>query len=239
MRFFLAIGAALLLLIPAGCSNKLSRQTGLTDADLLARGEKRAEQKKYGDAAEAFQALLERFPSSPLAARAQFGLASNRMANKQEIEAEVAFDDFLRLYPADPRVPDALLLKGALLARQALPPGRDQGKTQEAVKAYTMFLEREPGSPRAGEAAGKIRELRNRLALHEATVVNHYLSRKRFDSASARARRAFAAYPDVPAAPTLLSLLAQALEREGKKDEAGATRKTLAEKYPEYGVKKR
>lgn len=239
MRFFLAIGAALLLLIPAGCSKKLSRQTGLTDADLLARGEKRAEQKKYGDAAEAFQALLERFPSSPLAARAQFGLASNRMANKQEIEAEVAFDDFLRLYPADPRVSDALFLKGALLARQALPPGRDQGKTQEAVKAYTMLLEREPGSPRAGEAAGKIRELRNRLALHEATVVNHYLSRKRFDSAEARARRAFAAYPDVPAAPTLLSLLAQALEKEGKKDEAGATRKTLAEKYPEYGVKKR
>jgi len=239
MRFFLAIGAALLLLIPAGCSNKLSRQTGLTDADLFARGEKRAEQKKYGDAAEAFQALLERFPSSPLAARAQFGLASIRMANKQEIEAEVAFDDFLRLYPADPRVPDALLLKGALLARQVLPPGRDQGKTQEAIKAYTMFLEREPGSPRAGEAAGKIRELRNRLALHEATVVSHYLSRKRFDSAEARARRAFAAYPDVPAAPTLLSLLAQALEKEGKKDEAGTTRKTLAEKYPEYGVKKR
>lgn len=239
MRFFLAIGAALLLLIPAGCSEKLSRQTGLTDADLLARGEKRAEQKKYKDAAEAFQTLIERFPSSPLAARAQFGLATNRMANKQEMEAEVAFDDFLRLYPADPRVPDALLRKGALLADQALPPGRDQGKTQEAVKAYTMFLEREPGSPRAGEAAGKIRELRNRLALHEAAVVNHYISRKRFDSAEARARRAVTAYPDVPAAPTLLSLLAQALDKEGKRDEAGATRKTLAEKYPEYGVKKR
>lgn len=239
MRFFLAIGAALLLLIPAGCSEKLSRQTGLTDADLLARGEKMAERKKYGAASEAFQALLERFPSSPLAARAQFGLASNRMANKEETEAEVAFDDFLRLYPADPRVPDALLLKGGLLARQALPPGRDQGKTREAVKAYATFLEREQGSPRAGEAAGKIRELRNRLALHEAAVVNHYLSRKRFDSAEARARRAVAAYPDVPAAPTLLSLLAQALEKEGKKDEAGAARKTLAEKYPEYGVRKR
>ena len=211
MRFFLAIGAALLLLIPAGCSEKLSRQPGLTDADLLARGEKMAEQKKYGAASEAFRVLLERFPSSPLAARAQFGLAVNRMENKEEIEAEVAFDDFLRLYPSDPRVSDALLLKGGLLARQALPPGRDQGKTQEAVKAYTMFLEREPGSPRAGEAAGKLRELRNRLALHEASVVNHYLSRKRFDSAEARARRAVAAYPDVPAAPTLLSLLAKAL----------------------------
>jgi len=238
MRFFLATGVALILLFSSGCSEKLSRQTGLTDADLLARGQKQAEQKKYGAASEAFQTLLERFPTSPLAARAQFGLASSRMANKQEIEAEVAFDDFLRLYPADPKIPDALLLKGDLLSRQTLPPGRDQGKTREAVKSYTLFLEREPSSPRAREASGKIGALRNRLALHEATVVNHFLSRKRYDSAEARARRAVAAYPDVPAAPTLLSLLAQALEKQGKKDEAETFRKTLAEKYPERGKKR-
>src|SRR5659263_578032 len=172
MRFFLATGAALILLFSSGCSEKLSRQTGLTDADLLARGQKQAERKNYGGASEAYQVLLERFPTSPLAARAQFGLASNRMANKDEIEAEVAFDDFLRLYPADPKIPDALLLKGNLLSRQVLAPGRDQGKTREAIKAYTLFLEREPGSPRAREASGKILELRNRLALHEANVVN-------------------------------------------------------------------
>jgi outer membrane protein assembly factor BamD len=231
--------ALLLLLLSTGCSEKLSRQTGLTDADLLARGQKQAEQKKYRAASEAFQVLLERFPTSPLAARAQFGLASSRMANKDEIEAEVAFDDFLRLYPADPKVPDALFLKGTLLSRQALLPGRDQGKTLEAIKAYTLFLEREPGTPRTQEASGKIRELRNRLALHEATVVNHFLSRKRYDSAESRARRAVAAYPDVPAAPMLLSLLAQALEKQGKRDEAETIRKTLAEKYPEHGGKKR
>jgi outer membrane assembly lipoprotein YfiO len=225
-RLFLATGAALILVFSSGCSEKLSRQTGLTDADLLARGEKQAELKKYGAASEAFQVLLERFPTSPL-------------AKKEEIEAEVAFDDFLRLYPADPKVPDALLLKGALLSRQVLPPGRDQGKTLEAVKTYTMFLEREPGSPRAQEASGKIRELRNRLALHEETVVKHFLSRKLYDSAEARARRAIAAYPDVPAAPTLLSMLAQALEKQGKRDEAETIRKTVAEKYSEHGGKKR
>jgi outer membrane assembly lipoprotein YfiO len=239
MRFSLATGAALILLFSSGCSEKLSRQTGLTDADLLARGQKQAEQKKHGAASEAFQVLLERFPTSPLAPRAQFGLASSRMANKEEIEAEVAFDDFLRLYPADPKIPDALLLKGDLLSRQALPPGRDQGKTREAIKSYTLFIEREPGSPRALEVSGKIRELRNRLALHEAAVANHFLSRKLYDSAEARARRAVSAYPDVPAVPRLLSLLAQALDKQGKRDEAETVRKTLAEKYPDQGGKKR
>ena len=238
-RFFLATGAVLILLFSSGCSEKLSRQAGLTDADLFARGQKQAEQKKYKAASEAFQVLLERFPTSPLAARAQFGLATNRMANKDEIEAEVAFDDFLRLYPADPKVPDALFMKGDLLSRQVLSPGRDQGKTREAIKAYTLFLEREPGTPRAREISGKILELRNRLALHEANVVKYFLTRKMYDSAEARARWAVAAYPDVPAATTLLTLLVQALEKQGKKDEAEIFRKTLAEKYTEHGGKKR
>jgi len=238
-RLFLAIVAAMVFLFSSGCSEKLSRQAGLTDADLFARGQKQAERKKPGDASQTFQVLLERFPTSPLAAQAQFGLASNRMANKEEIEAEVAFDDFLRLYPADPKIPDALLLKGNLLSRQVLPPGRDQGKTREAIKAYTLFLEREQGSPRTMEASGKIGELRNRLALHEADVTKHFLSSKMYDSAEARARRAVAAYPDVPAAPALLSLLARALDRQGKRDEADTTRKTLAEKYPGHGGKKR
>lgn len=235
MRLFLATGAALVLLFSSGCSEKLSRQPGLTDTDLFARGQRQAERKKYGAAAEAFQAFLERFPTSPLAARAQFGLASSRMANKEEIEAEVAFDDFLRLYPADPKVPDALLLKGDLLSRQVLKPQRDQGKTREAIKAYTLYMEKAPGSPRAREVSAKIRDLRNRLALHEAGVVTHFLARKRYDSAESRARRAVAEYPDVPATPELLSLLAQALEKQGKRDEAETFRKSLAEKYPEHG----
>jgi len=238
-RFFLAAGAAMILLFSSGCSEKLSQQAGLTDADLFARGQKQAERKNYRAASEAFQVLLERFPTSPLAARAQFGLATNRMANKDEIEAEVAFDDFLRLYPADPKIPDALLMKGDLLSRQVLSPGRDQEKTREAIKAYTMFLEREPGTPRAREISGKILDLRNRLALHEANVVKHYITRKKYDSAEARARRAVAAYPDVPVATTLLTQLVQSLEKQGKRDEAEIARKRLAEKYTEHGGKKR
>ncbi|MBE0602381.1 MAG: outer membrane protein assembly factor BamD, partial [Deltaproteobacteria bacterium] len=87
----------ILLLLSLGCSEKLAKQKGLTDADLLARGQKKADQKKFADAAEAFQLLTERFPNSPLAPRAQFSLASCRVSMEEYLEAEVAFDDFLRL----------------------------------------------------------------------------------------------------------------------------------------------
>lgn len=231
----LAAGIALLLLL-AACSEKLSRQTGLKDGDLLARGQRHFDRKKYGPAIEHFQLLLERFPASPLAARAQLLLADARMQKKDDIEAEVAFDDFLRLYPASDNVPYALFRKGELLARQVGDPARDQTKTHEAVKTFTQLLDKDPKGPHAAQAGERVRELRGRLAAHEERVVSHYLKRRQYDSAEARARRALGEYPDTKETPRLMALLAEALDRGGRKAEAAEVRKSVAEKFPESGV---
>jgi outer membrane assembly lipoprotein YfiO len=160
------------------------------------------------------------------------------MENKEDIEAEVAYDDFIRLYPADDNIPYALYRKGEVLARQAPEPGRDQSKTLEAVKAFTTAREKSPNGPHAESASAKIRELRNRLAAHENQVVSHYVRRKHYESAEARARRALLDYPDTAATSSLLSLLATALEKQGKKQEAGDIRRSLAEKFPATGGRK-
>lgn len=233
-----AIGVLLLLFLLPACTGKLAKQTELTAPDLLARGQQNLAAKKYGKATEAFQVLLERFPNSPLASKAQIGLADARMNNKDNVEAEVAFDDFLRLYPADDNVPYALYRKGELLARQAPDPGRDQTKTIEAVKAFTQVLEKNPKGPYAEVAAARIAALRNRLAEHEKRVIAHYLGRKRYLSAESRARRALSEYPETAAVRSILSFLAESLEKQGKKEEAAETRKSLAEKFPPPGGKK-
>jgi outer membrane protein assembly factor BamD len=235
MRPFPVIVAVCLTAVLFACSGKLAKQKGLTAPDLFARGEQKFAAKKYDDAIEAFQLLLERFPTSPLAAKAQLGLADARMNNKNDVEAEAAFDDFLRLYPADDKVPYALYRKGEVLARQAPDPGRDQTKTLEAVKAFAQALEKSPGGPYAPAAAARIASLKSRLAEHEKRVVSHYLGRKHYESAEARARRALSMYPEAAAAPQLLSLLAEALDKQGKKAEAAEVRKSLAEKFPAPG----
>jgi len=232
------IGALLLISVLFACTEKLAKQTGLTAPDLFARGRQKFEARKYDDAIEAFQVLLERFPNSPLAAKAQLGLADARMNNKDNIEAEVAFDDFLRLYPADDNVVYALYRKGELLARQAADPGRDQTRTRDAIKAFTQVLERSPQGTYSRTAAARIGELRNRLAENEKRVVAHYIGRKHFAGAEARARRAISEYPDTAAAPSLLSFLAEALDKQGKKAEAAEVRKSIAEKFPAPGGKK-
>lgn len=236
-----AAGSLLLLLLPfllLSCSGKLAKQPGLAAPDLLALGERHLAAKEYDKAIEAFQLLIERFPTSPLAPRAQLGLADARMNNKDSIEAEVAFDDFLRLYPADDNVHYALYRKGELLARQAPDPGRDQTKSQEAIKAYTLSRERNPKGPYAEISAVKIAALRNRLAEHEKRVIVHYLGRKLYVSAEARARRAISEYPETAAVPTFLSSLAEALQKQGKGEEAAEIRKSLAEKFPAPSGKK-
>ncbi len=233
-----AIVILLLLFFLPACSEKLVKRTELTAQDLYSLGQRHQAEKKHTDAIEAYKALLERFPNSPLAGKAQLSLANAQMDNKDDLEAEVAFDDFLRLYPADDNVAYALYRKGELLARQVPDPGRDQTKTAEAIRAFTMSREKNPGSPFAGKAAARIAELRNRLAEHENRVVAHYLGRKQYLSAEVRARRALSEYPDTAAAPSLMSSLAQALEKQGKKEEAAEVRKVMAEKFPSQKGKK-
>jgi outer membrane protein assembly factor BamD len=237
-RSLLAILFAAAFLI-VSCSEKLSKQQGLTDSALFSRGQQQLAKKKYGSAIEHFQILLERFPNSPLAPRAQLALADARMENKDDVEAEVAYDDFLRLYPASDNVSYALLRKGELLSREVGKPSRDQTKTIEAIRTYKILLEKTPSGPNAVIAAKRLAELRNRLAEHEIEVISHYLRRRKYDSAEARAKRAISDYSDTGSLPVLLSLLSQALEREGKKEEAAEVRKSLQEKFAGWGERKR
>jgi outer membrane protein assembly factor BamD len=236
MRFLLAhtlLLAAFLLALP-GCAEKITRQSKLTDAEIFARGNRLYAEKSYGAAAEHFQVLLEKYPASPIAGRAQFMLADSRMERGDDIEAEAAFDDFLRLYPSDDNVPSALYRKGELLARESADPGRDQSKTLEAIRAFGLFLQKEPAGPRASLAQEKIRSLRGRLAEHELLVVRHYLKRKLPESAAVRARRAAAEFPDTPATPVLLSLQADALDRLGRTAEAASVRTALESRFPGF-----
>lgn len=238
-RALVAVAAAVFLLQASGCSEKLARQKGLSDADLMARGQKSADRKKHEDAVEAFRLLIERYPNSPLAPRAQFSLASSHASMKDYLEAEAAYDDFLRLYPADPKVPDALYNKGDLLHKQILAVGRSQEKTREAIEAYRLFLLKEPDTPRSETAVARINEMRRRLVAHEEAVISHLLSRKLYESAEVRAKRVILEYPDAAPTPNLLSMLAEALEKQGKKDEASEVEKALDEKFQRQGSKNR
>ena len=81
--------------------------------------------------------------------------------------------------------------------------------------------------------------MRRHLVLHEEEVISHLLSRKLYESAELRAKRTLEEYPDATPTPTLLSMLAEALDKQGKKEEASQVLKIRDEKFPGIGGKKR
>lgn len=226
---FLSWVAAAFLLF--SCSENIAKNKGLSDSTLFSMGTRDTANKRYGRAAKEFEVLLQRYPTSPLAPRAQLALADAQMEDRNYVEAEVAYDAFLRLYPASDNAAYALFRKAELLRRQVRKPNRGQGKTVEALRTYERLRETHPSSRYVAPAGKRITELRGRLAAHEAIVVTHYLSSHRYASAEFRARRALSEYSDTASAPRLMSLLAKALERQGKRKEAAEVRTSLREKF--------
>ncbi|MEJ2383272.1 MAG: tol-pal system protein YbgF [Xanthomonadales bacterium] len=89
---------------------------------------------RYADAAEAFQAFLDRYPNSEYADNAQYWLGESYYVTKNFDIALKAFQDLLADFPESPKAPDALLkvgythyeLKQYDLARAALTQVQEQ-----------------------------------------------------------------------------------------------------------------
>jgi outer membrane protein assembly factor BamD len=238
----LRVASALLAgaLALSGCAERITRDTKLSDRELAAAGEARLEKKAYRDASDHFRALLEKYPASPLAERAQKLLAESLESDGRPEEAEEAWNDFLRLHPGSADVPYALYRKGLVVAQLAPGAGRDPSRTREALALLQRVSREHPSSPWAPKAAERAARLREELAGREADVAEHYLNRKNWSAAEVRAGRAARDYADTAVLPRLLSLLARARDGQGKKAEAEAVRKEIRERFPSYeGERKR
>jgi tol-pal system protein YbgF len=67
---------------------------------------------RYADAAEAFQAFLDRYPNSEYADNAQYWLGESYYVTRNYDIALDAFQDLLDRFPNSPKAPDALLKIG-------------------------------------------------------------------------------------------------------------------------------
>ena len=67
---------------------------------------------RYADAAEDFQAFLDRYPSSEYADNAQYWLGESYYVTRNYDIALTAFQTLLNQYPESPKAPDALLKIG-------------------------------------------------------------------------------------------------------------------------------
>jgi tol-pal system protein YbgF len=106
----------------------------------------------YQAAISAFENFLRTYPTSPLAANAQYWIGNSYSALRDYKAAIAAQQKLLSLYPASPKVPDALLNMASAQA--------ELGDKAAARKTLEDLISRYPASPAAELARKRLANLK-------------------------------------------------------------------------------
>ncbi len=108
--------------------------------------------RRYGEAAQAFQAYLGAYPRGEYAPNAAYWLGEAYSVNGKADQAMAAFRKVLDDYPQSAKVPDAMLKIGVIQA--------DQGHRAEALQTLEQVLARYPDSTAARLAQDRLERLK-------------------------------------------------------------------------------
>ncbi len=141
---------------PAAGPAPAAAPTATADAGAEARSYESAfnlfKMGNYAAAIRAFENFLKAYPSSPLAANAQYWIGNAYSASKDYKAAIAAQQKLLSLYPTSPKVPDALLNMASAQA--------ELGDKATARKTLEDIIARFPTSPAAELARKRLAGLR-------------------------------------------------------------------------------
>ena len=177
---------ALLMLI-SGCALWKSKENlrNVPEA-LYKQGYDDYQHSRYEKAIVNFQRLKEEYPLHELAIRAELGIADAQFSMKEYGYAEIAYNDFLNLHPANENLSYVMYQIGICHYNQLLEIDRDQTETWKALKEFEKLIARFPTSKFSFLAEKKVRECKSRLAEHEYYVGEIYFKMKRYKAALLR-----------------------------------------------------
>jgi outer membrane protein assembly factor BamD len=141
---------------------------------------------RYEKAIENFQRLKEEYPLSELAIRAELGIADAHFSMEEYGYAEIAYNDFLNLHPANENISYVMYQIGICHYNQLLSVDRDQTETWKALKEFEKLIARFPTSKFSFLAEKKVKECKSRLAEHEYYVGEIYFKMKHYKAAMLR-----------------------------------------------------
>jgi outer membrane protein assembly factor BamD len=140
----------------------------------------------YKKAREYFMRVKEEYPLHNLAILAEVGIADCYYSDKEYMEAENAYSDFITLHPTNENVPYAIYQIGVCHYNQIDAIDRDQTEAIKAKKEFEKLVSRHPDSKFAIMAEKLIHECKQKLAEAEFYVGHFYFKQKKYQAALAR-----------------------------------------------------
>jgi len=187
----------------------------------------------YDTVIERLQSIVDNYPSSEYAVRAELAIADAYFASEKYEEALSYYRDFSDLHPQHPRVPYTIWRAALCHQRRVLDPGRDQGATRAALVFLDRLLLQHPRSQYSEEAEEMWRELQTTLAESVEGIADFYFDRGEYEAAAERYRALLNEYPGLGLDARVLFKLGQSYAELRRLDEADRIYRTLVAHYAE------
>ncbi len=199
-KIIVGLAAALLTVGAAACKSsqpKIAPALTASDEALFKEGEKLI--KKDAEKARLYlRQIIDSFPKSFYAQRAKLAIADSYFRQGDEanlVMAAAEYQEFIRLFPYSPSASQAQLQVALCSYNKTLKPGRDQGKTLQALAELKKVLSVYPLSEEAKTAREKIANCEERLAEHEYLIGKYYFRIEAYQAAVNRLTGILTNYP--------------------------------------------
>jgi outer membrane protein assembly factor BamD len=174
----------------------------------------------YTKAIETFQAIIDNYPYSDYAVKAELQIADAYFADGRWDEALSYYRDFGDLHPQHEQVPYTILRSAQCHNAQVGTINRDQTSAREALHFLDTLLRNYPYSEETAEGEVMMQDLRTRMAKNVLLTADFYLGRDEYQSAAERYRTVLNVYPGLGLDAEALFKLGVCYENLKREDEA-------------------
>ena len=195
-----------------------------TAQELYQSGVEALQAQDYGEAADLFTKLKDRYPFSPYAIPGEMALADALFLDESYEVAAEAYKEFASMHPAHDQIPYVLFQVGMSNYNVRSTIDRAQPHVVEALEYFYRVRDTYPDTPYGRNAQDYVELCRRRLADHELFIADFYWKAERYKSAWSRYNYVLDQFPDLP------DVVRYALERSQmaymlhQQEEAGAKR---------------
>lgn len=234
LKVGLAAGVALVAM--AGCAGT-SRQTELAYIErpvetIYNEALRSLDRNLWVPAAAQFDEVQRQHPYSPWAQRAMLMAAYARYRARDYEKAMSSAEEYIALHPGGDGAPYAYYLVAVSQFDQIIDVGRDQARSDLALRAFTEVMARFPDSDYARDAELKMDMVRDQLAGKEMEIGRYYLQRSEHLAAINRFRKVVTDYQTTTHVPEALHRLVEAYLSLGLQGQAQQAAGVLGHNYP-------
>lgn len=153
------------------------------------------DEKDYRDAIPFFQKILENYPFSFYAIKAELKIAECYFLDKKYVEALVHLNGFQELHPTNENIPYVIWMKAVCYSEQFRTIDRDVSSMANSKRELLELITRFPESTYAPQAREMLVKVDGRLAEHDFYVARFYYRSADYYAALKRFQRILDEYP--------------------------------------------